>query len=84
MKRVLFSAAILATLFAAAPSQARPQGRWCANFNYGYDGLESDCSFNSIEECRPAIFGGSRGFCTPNPRFVEPPVPLRRRHPIYR
>jgi len=29
-----------------------------------------DCQYRSIEECRPNVLAGNRGWCNPNPYFV--------------
>jgi hypothetical protein len=70
---------------ASASAQPRPGGavrpeyKWCYTepppFSFQH------CRFNSIEECRPEIYGMG-GFCTLNPRYVEPasrPAKPRRR-----
>ena len=37
-------------------------------------GVRSDvhweCIYRSVEECRPNVLAGNRGFCNPNPYFV--------------
>ena len=39
---------------------------WCAVISEGY----WDCRYHSIEECRPNVLAGNRGWCNPNPYFV--------------
>lgn len=39
---------------------------WCAVISDGY----WDCQYRSIEECRPNVLAGNRGWCNPNPYFV--------------
>ena len=64
-------------LLAATPARATNQGRvsqsagtyeaaWCAVISEGY----WDCQYHSIEECRPNVLAGNRGWCNPNPYFV--------------
>jgi hypothetical protein len=36
-----------------------------------------DCQYRSIEDCRPVVLSGSRGWCNPNPYFVAAPADLR-------
>src|SRR6516162_11394638 len=42
------------------------QAKWCAVISEGY----WDCQYRSIEECRPNVLAGNRGWCNPNPYFV--------------
>jgi len=30
-----------------------------------------DCEYRSIEECRPNVLAGNRGWCNPNPYFIS-------------
>ena len=55
----------------------------------GWGDAQWDCHYASIEECRPNVIAGNRGFCTQNPnwpgyygRAEAPPPPPRhyRRH----
>jgi hypothetical protein len=47
----------------------------------GEDSVIWDCRFRTIEECRPTVLAGNRGFCNPNPYFAAAPQPgERRRH----
>jgi len=58
------------------------EGPWCAQSWLGSGGEIRDCHFRSIEECRPTIIAGNRGFCTQNPRWAgwnAPVEPVRRR-----
>jgi hypothetical protein len=54
------------------------EGPWCAVASAGPDGVSWDCRYGSIEECRPNVIAGNRGFCTQNPRWVDV-EPVRRR-----
>jgi len=57
---------------------------WCAVMNYGNGSMYWDCQYASIEQCRPNILGGNRGWCNPNPYFVPyaaaPNKHYRKRH----
>ena len=57
---------------------------WCAVMNYGNGSMYWDCQYSSIEQCRPNILGGNRGWCNPNPYFVPyadaPNKHYRKRH----
>ena len=47
---------------------ARPEAPWCAVVNTGTGNVVWDCSYRSIEACRPNVLAGNRGFCNLNPR----------------
>jgi Protein of unknown function (DUF3551) len=73
-----------ALLFDARPAAAYTNivelARWCAVINLGRDAYW-DCHYSSIEECRPTILAGNRGFCNPNPYWIGrygPPERPRR------
>jgi hypothetical protein len=37
-----------------------------------------DCQYRTIEECRPNVLAGFRGWCNPNPYFVAEPAATKR------
>ena len=43
---------------------------WCAVTNYGNGSMYWDCQYSSIEQCRPNVLAGNRGWCNPNLYFV--------------
>ena len=55
----------------SANAQFYGPGRWCAVVNNGTGNMTWDCSYASIERCRPNVLGGSRGFCNLNPSFAS-------------
>ena len=55
----------------SANAQFYGPGRWCAVVNNATGNMTWDCSYASIEQCRPNVLGGSRGFCNPNPSFAR-------------
>ena len=63
---------LLATVIvlAASVSGRHPakayEAPWCAVISEGY----WDCQYRSIEECRPNILAGNRGWCNPSPYYV--------------
>ena len=76
MVRVIFSAVVaLAVLFGLQPTNAY-ESPWCA---VSKDGDHWDCQYRSLEECRPNVVAGNRGFCNPNPYFVAGPRTLTAR-----
>ncbi|MEJ2375711.1 MAG: DUF3551 domain-containing protein [Pseudolabrys sp.] len=71
MRRILFAgAAVLAAMtFGGGSAHAYGDAPWCAITNGGFD-VHYDCEYNSIEECRPHVIAGNRGFCNPNPYYT--------------
>ena len=77
MTRTIFVvAAVLASLtFGRQPAEAY-DAPWCAVSMDGGD-MHWDCQYRSIEECRPNVLAGNRGWCNPNPYFVAGPAEHR-------
>jgi hypothetical protein len=75
---------ILATI-AALAGVLKAQAPWCAVITIGEDSVYWDCRYSSIEQCRPNVLAGNRGFCNPNPYFAaaHQPVERRARHRKY-
>ena len=59
---------------------AKAQAPWCAVITIGEDSVYWDCRYSSIEQCRPNVLAGNRGFCNPNPYFAAARQPVERRH----
>jgi hypothetical protein len=79
MTRLIFAlGAALAGVFVGLPP-AKAQAPWCAVITIGEDSVYWDCQYSSLEQCRPNVLAGNRGFCNPNPSFAGAPVE-RRRH----
>jgi hypothetical protein len=51
------------------PSQAYPEGPWCAVSSMGRAGSIERCDFTNFESCRMEIVAGNRGFCRQNARW---------------
>lgn len=82
MSRMIFSvAAVLAhlQLAPAATAQYYTSAPWCAVISFGAGDVHWECIYRSIEECRPNILAGNRGFCNPNPYYVGAAEPRRSR-----
>jgi hypothetical protein len=83
MVRVIFTAvAVLVCLpLGALPAAAQhySSAPWCAVVNLGAGDVHWECIYRSIEECRPAVLAGNRGFCNPNPYFVPSSARARKR-----
>ncbi len=74
MMRMVLLVPVLALVVAALPlAPARGQmignAPWCAVVETGAGRVESDCEFYSVEQCRPNVLGGNRGFCQLNPYY---------------
>ena len=63
---VVFLAAVTS---GSAPTKAA-EAPWCAVTSGGAGDMHWDCQYRSIEECRPNVLGGNRGYCNQNPYFV--------------
>jgi uncharacterized protein DUF3551 len=81
MVRMIFAAvatvAADALVFGLQPAAAY-EAPWCAVISIGTGSVYWDCQYRSIEECRPNVLAGNRGWCNPNPYFVTEPT--ERRH----
>jgi len=74
---------ILATIAALAgvlvgQQPAKAQAPWCAVITIGEDSVIWDCRYRSLEECRPNVLAGNRGFCNPSPYYVANATEHRR------
>jgi hypothetical protein len=50
---------------------------WCAVISRGGGNVKWDCTYRSIEECRPNVIAGNLGFCNPSPYYVANSTGLR-------
>ena len=71
--------ALAAVVFALQPAKAY-EAPWCAVTSGGDGDMHWDCQYRSIEECRPNVLAGNRGWCNPSPYFVAPYRPAEHRH----
>jgi hypothetical protein len=74
---------ILATIAALAGvlvglQPAKAQAPWCAVITVGEDSVIWDCRYRSLEECRPNVLAGNRGFCNPSPYYIANATEHRR------
>jgi hypothetical protein len=53
------------------PAATADVAAWCAVIK---GGEYWDCQYRSLEDCRPNVIGGGRGWCNPNPYFVATPT----------
>jgi hypothetical protein len=87
MRIMLVIALSAAALFTGSGASQAKEGPWCAHVDIGAGAISSDCHFQSIEDCRPHVIAGNKGFCTQNPSwpgYYAPvstvPKPHRKRH----
>jgi len=65
---VIAFAAFATLVLAAQPAVADYRNApWCAVVALGDGDMHWDCTYRSIEDCRPNVLAGNRGFCNPNP-----------------
>jgi len=83
MTRTILSviATLAALLFVTQPAAADYYGApWCAVVAMGDGDMQWDCEYRTIEECRPNVLAGNRGWCNPNPYWTtEQQRPHRKR-----
>ena len=87
MRIVLIIATVAAAMsFDLRPAPAawqqryRPVAPWCAVYSIGWGDTQWDCTYPSLEACRPFVIAGTRGFCNPNPAYPDPVEPKHRKH----
>ena len=85
MRLVLAIAAVAAALcFDVPASQAYGDAPWCAVVSVGQGDVVWDCHYHSVEECRPNVIAGNRGFCNMNPAWPGWYAPKTVAHPTHR
>lgn len=88
MLRIILSGGAVLALwsFGLQPAAADYFGApWCAVVATGDGDMQWHCEYASVEECRPYVLAGNRGWCNPNPYFIsDRPMAehrrVRRRH----
>jgi hypothetical protein len=84
MRLMLAVSAVAAALcFDIPPSQASGNDPWCAVVSIGAGEMEWNCHYRSVEECRPNVIAGNRGFCNMNPAWpgwYAPKTVTARKH----
>lgn len=77
----LCAAAIMLLGVTSGPATADYFGApWCAVVAGGDGDMQWTCEYRSIEECRPNVLAGNRGWCHPNPYPITDNVPAKRSH----
>ena len=77
MKALALAAGAIVLLLLNNSAQATGNAPWCAVISTGFDNTVWDCRYSSIEQCRPNVIAGNRGFCVPN--YATGPAPRRVR-----
>ncbi|HMF25025.1 MAG TPA: DUF3551 domain-containing protein [Pseudolabrys sp.] len=85
MTRIFFAVVALTSLSVGLQQAAAQYYRaapWCAVIENGTGSVYWDCQYSSIEQCRPNVLAGNRGWCNPNPYFAYGAAPNRyyRKH----
>jgi uncharacterized protein DUF3551 len=81
MLRVAFAGVVAVAAAVFGPQPARGyEAPWCAVTSGGDGDMHWDCQYRSIEECRPNVLAGNRGWCNPNPYYVAWGRPVEHRH----
>ena len=71
---IALAAAAAALCFGTSASWAYNDAKWCVVTDGSSDNATWDCEFDTIDDCRPALMAGTRGFCALNPTY-QPPAP---------
>jgi hypothetical protein len=71
----LAGVALISVIISSVIAEAS-EAPWCAVISWGDGDTHWDCRYRSIEECRPKVIAGNRGFCNPNPYYVANPTEL--------
>ncbi len=82
MTRLIWTGAVFIAVmaFAGAPARAQiHQGPWCSQVPTSGGEIAEDCEWDTLAQCRQAITGGNRGFCTQNPNWKGPPAKKSRK-----
>ena len=84
--QLMLAAAALAAAFCfnVPASQAYGDAPWCAVVSIGAGEIVWDCHYYSVEECRPNVLAGNRGFCNMNPAWPGWYAPKHVMHPKHR
>jgi len=68
--RMILAAAVAVAVGFGQPIKTYAASPWCAVVNLGMGDMHWDCRYSSLEQCRPNVLAGNRGFCNPNPYYV--------------
>jgi hypothetical protein len=77
---LLVGAALISVSISPLNAEAS-EARWCAVISRSDGDVHWDCTYRSIEECRPNVIasnGNNRGFCNPSPYYTANAAEPRR------
>ena len=82
-RSILLVGAALISVSVSPLNAEASEARWCAVISRNDGDVHWDCTYRSIEECRPNVIAsnGNRSFCTPSPYYVANPPELRNSRP---
>ena len=82
-RSILLVGAALISVSVSPLNAEASEARWCAVISRSDGDVHWDCTYRSIEECRPNVIAsnGNRSFCTPSPYYVANPTELRNSRP---
>jgi Protein of unknown function (DUF3551) len=83
IRTILVAAAALASVSFSPGHAEAAAAPWCAVITIGEDSVYWDCRYSSIEQCRPNVLAGNRGFCNPNPYFASASTEQRQTRKRY-
>lgn len=81
---IVIVAFVAAICFNVPVSHAYADAPWCAVVSVGNGEVIWDCHYYSVEECRPNVIAGNRGFCNLNPAWTGWYTPQTVAHPRHR
>ncbi len=79
-RSILLAGAALISVSISPLNADASEAPWCAVISRSDGDVHWDCTYRSIEECRPNVIasnGNNRGFCNPSPYYVANPTKLR-------
>ena len=80
-RSILLAGAALISVSISPLNAEASEALWCAVISRSDGDVHWDCTYRSIEECRPNVIlgnnGNNRGFCNPSPYYVANPTKLR-------
>jgi hypothetical protein len=79
-RSILLVGAVFISVSISPLNAEASEARWCAVISRSDGDVHWDCTYRSIEECRPNVIasnGNNRGFCNPSPYYVANPTKLR-------
>jgi hypothetical protein len=71
-RSILLAGAALISVSISPLNAEASEALWCAVISRSDGDVHWDCTYRSIEECRPNVIAdnGKRGFCSPSPYYV--------------